>query len=129
MASSFRPSSAAGTALQLVRRVVGTLFAWSPVWISAILIWQFTTRGLRPAQAEQSRLEQAAPAVQERHTRRRQEFEVMAAERDAWYDPVYRERRRRLRAAAATDEQQQQQQQQQQESTSQQHDAGESAPR
>ena len=97
MVSAFGSSPLLAAILQLVKRVTATLLTWSPVWIAALLIWQFTTRGLRPAQAEQMRLERAAPAVQERHQRRQGQFEVMAAEREAWDDPVFRERQRRLR--------------------------------
>ncbi len=86
--------------LRLPLVVLRTLLAWSPVWISAILIWQFTTRGLRPAQAESQRLRHLAPEVEGRHDARKADFEVMAAESEAWDDPVFRERQRRLRAAA-----------------------------
>ena len=85
---------------QLIVRSVRFTLAWSPVWIPAILIWQFSTRGLEPSQAERTRLDAAAPQVLERYEKQRANFEVMAAEAEAWTDPVFRERRRRLRASA-----------------------------
>ncbi len=76
-------------------RVLRTVIGWSPVWVPALLFWQISVGGLRPALAEQRRLEDVRPAVEERHDETTQEFEVMSAEYRAWDDPVYHERRRR----------------------------------
>jgi hypothetical protein len=85
---------------RLIARPIRFVLVWSPVWIPCVLIWQFSTRGLQPSQAEQARLEQETPRVLERYEEERADFEVMAAEAEAWTDPVFRERRRRLRATA-----------------------------
>jgi hypothetical protein len=82
-------------------RALKTAISWSPVWVPALLFWQISVGGLRPALAEQKRLEAERPAVEERHDETTRDFEVMSAEHRAWDDPVYRERRRR----ANTDEQ------------------------
>lgn len=83
-------------------RILKSAIAWSPVWVPALLFWQVTVGGLRPALAEQERLEDRRPEVEERHEKTSAEFEVMSAEHRAWEDPVYRERRRR--AARSEDE-------------------------
>ncbi len=83
-------------------RIFKSAISWSPVWVPALLFWQISVGGLRPALAEQKRLEQERPRVEERHEETSQEFEVMSAEHRAWDDPVYRERRRR--AARPDDE-------------------------
>lgn len=87
---------------RLIARPIRFILAWSPVWIPAILIWQFSTLGLKPTQAEQARLKDVTPEVLQRYEEQRANFEVMAAEVEAWTDPVFqeRQRRRRLRAAA-----------------------------
>ena len=83
----------------LIVRVLGITLRWAPVWVPALLFWQITSNGLRPALAEQKRLDQARPTVEQRHTRTTAEFEQMDAEKRAWQDPVYRERVRRSRGA------------------------------
>lgn len=88
---------------RLIAKPFRFVLVWSPVWIPGILIWQFSTRGLEPTQAEQARLEGVTPNVIERHDQQRANYEVMAAEAEAWTDPVFLERRRRLRAAARED--------------------------
>ena len=80
-------------------RLIGQAIAWSPVWIPALLFWQISVGGLRPALAEQRRLDEESPAVEERHTATSEAFEEMSAERRAWEDPVYRERVRRANGA------------------------------
>jgi|GEM_PF-2617194 len=84
-------------------RVLRTVIGWSPVWVPALLFWQISVGGLRPALAEQRRLESVRPAVEERHDATTQEFEVMSAEYRAWDDPVYHERRRRADGTEAGD--------------------------
>ena len=79
-------------------RALRFTIGWSPVWVPALLFWQISAGGLQPALAEQKRLEQERPAVEERHEETTLDFEVMSAEHRAWEDPVYRERRRRANA-------------------------------
>lgn len=81
-------------------RLLGRAVSWSPVWVPALLFWQVSIGGLRPALAEQRRLEQERPAVEERHDATTEAFEEMSAERRAWEDPVYRERVRRANERA-----------------------------
>jgi len=83
-------------------RIFKSAISWSPVWVPGLLFWQISVGGLRPALAEQKRLEQERPEVEERHGETTHEFEVMSAEHRAWDDPVYQERRRR--AARSEDE-------------------------
>jgi hypothetical protein len=83
-------------------RILKSAISWSPVWVPALLFWQVAVGGLRPALAEQKRLEGMRPQVEERHEETSAEFEVMSAEHRAWEDPVYQERRRR--AARSEDE-------------------------
>lgn len=78
-----------------LRRVGGGLLAWAPVWVPLLLLWQVSTRGLKPALAEEARLDRAATTVEERHERTQAEFEALEKEDRAWSDPVYRERRKR----------------------------------
>jgi hypothetical protein len=80
-------------------RVLGAALRWAPVWVPALLFWQIATAGLRPALAEQRRLDAARPVVEARHERTTQEFESMAALIRAWGDPVFKERVRRARAS------------------------------
>lgn len=81
-------------------RIAGFVLRWAPVWVPALLIWQITSGGLKPALAEQRRLADERPGVEERHDRTSAELERMAAERRAWEDPVFRERARRALGAA-----------------------------
>ncbi|MDA1265539.1 MAG: hypothetical protein O2816_10720 [Planctomycetota bacterium] len=69
---------------------------WAPVWVALLLFWQVSTLGLKPALAEEARLEQETLSVEERHERTKTEFEALEDEAEAWQDPVYRERRRRM---------------------------------
>ena len=78
-------------------RVLSATLRWAPVWVPALLFWQITSNGLTPALAEQKRLDDARPGVEERHSRTTDDFERMSTERTAWDDPVYRERKRRAR--------------------------------
>ncbi len=80
-------------------RFIRNAIAWSPVWVPALLIWQISVGGLRPALAEQKRLDEERPAVEERHRATSSDFEEMSAEHRAWEDPVYRERLRRANRA------------------------------
>ncbi len=86
-------------------RIFKSAITWSPVWVPALLFWQISVGGLRPALAEQKRLERERPVVEERHEQTSQEFEVMSAEHRAWEDPVYQERRRRAAQTEDTPEQ------------------------
>lgn len=76
-------------------RLVGLAFRWAPVWIPLVLIWQISERGLKPAKAEQERLEQARGEVEERYEDSEARFVRLETERRAWDDEVYRARRRR----------------------------------
>jgi hypothetical protein len=76
-------------------RLVVFVLRWSPVWVPAILIWQISERGLKPALAEQKRLGEARGPVEERHAESEAEFARLEAELEAWDDEVYRDRRRR----------------------------------
>lgn len=80
-------------------RAIRKAITWSPIWVPALLFWQISVGGLRPALAEQKRLEDERPAVKERHNATSREFEEMSAEHRAWDDPVYRERLRRANRA------------------------------
>lgn len=77
-------------------RILTVVLRWSPVWVPVLLIWQISESGLRPALAEQKRLADERPIVEERHATSEASFLRMSAERRAWNDPAYRERMRRL---------------------------------
>lgn len=85
------------TALMAVWGLVRGVKHWAPVWIPAILLWQFASKGLQPALVEAQRLDRVAPGVEARHAEAQESFEQVEAEAKAWQDPVYRERRRRMR--------------------------------
>ena len=69
-------------------RALVLVLRWSPVWVPVFLIWQITQAGLRPALAEQRRLCDERPVVEERHAASEASFLRMAAERRAWEDPA-----------------------------------------
>ena len=71
-------------------------YGWSGVWVSLLLILQFTQLGLKPAQAERERLSEWTPEIEDNYWEAREAFEWLEAEAIAWQDPVYRERRRRI---------------------------------
>lgn len=81
-------------------RAVLFVLRWSPVWVPALLIWLISGRGLKPALAEQKRLDEARAAVVERYERSEEEYLRLKTELEAWQDPTYVERRRRALAAA-----------------------------
>ena len=81
--------------MKAARRILSGLLYWAPVWVALLLLWQVATRGLKPALAEEARLEDEAEVVEQRHARTKGEFEALDRETAAWEDPVYRERRRR----------------------------------
>lgn len=80
-----------------VRRILGVLAHWAPVWVPLALLAQVGLLGLRPALTERARLEREATRVHARHDGARDHFETLDAEVKAWADPIYRERLRRLR--------------------------------
>lgn len=82
-------------------RLLRTSVRWAPVWVPLVLIWQLTEGGLKPALSEQRRLQSEEPAVVDRHERTQGEFERLTAQREAWDDPLFRERVRREKARAA----------------------------
>lgn len=82
-------------AIRRLGAALGHLVAWAPVWVSLLLLWQVGTRGLKPALAEERRLDQEEEVVRARNARTQAEFEHLAREAEAWQDPVYRERMRR----------------------------------
>ena len=82
--------------MRVVHRFMEGVVYWAPVWVSLLMLWQVGVRGLRPALAEEARLEAEAEAVELRHADSQAEFQALERETRAWQDPVYRERRRRM---------------------------------
>ena len=82
--------------MRAARKVLGGVVYWAPVWVALLLLWQVAIRGLKPALAEENRLQTEAEAVEQRHIRAQTEFQALERETQAWQDPVYRERRRRM---------------------------------
>ena len=91
------PAPSANPLLRLLGFAFRGLAAWAPVWLPLGMFAQIALLGLRPARLERDRLESAAPAVEARHAKIRDEWERMSAERAAWDDEVYRERWRRAK--------------------------------
>lgn len=91
------PSPHRAAPVRLLKAVVW----WAPVWAPLVLIWQLTEGGLKPALAEQRRLQSEEPSVRERNARTKAEFERLTAQREAWEDPLFLERVRREKARAA----------------------------
>ncbi|QDV08576.1 hypothetical protein Poly30_41290 [Planctomycetes bacterium Poly30] len=81
-------------------RLLRTAVSWAPVWVPLVLIWQLTEGGLKPALREQHRLQYEQPTVVERNERTQREFERLTAQREAWEDPLFRERVLREKARA-----------------------------
>lgn len=82
--------------MKAVQRFMGGVVYWAPVWVSLLMLWQVAVRGLKPALAEEARLDAEAEAVELRHAHSQAEFQALEQEARAWQDPVYRERRRRM---------------------------------
>jgi hypothetical protein len=78
--------------MRRLRRTIGGLLYWAPVWVPLLVLCQIATRGLKPALAEAARLESAGMDVEERHTDTRDRFEDLEDLFEALLDPVYRER-------------------------------------
>lgn len=69
----------------------------APVWAPLALLLQVTFLGHLPARAESQRLEEVRAHAEAIWEAERLRYEAMSAEREAWSDPIYRERLRRLR--------------------------------
>ncbi len=96
----------AGPGMARVARVIRELCSWAPVWIPLVLVAQIGIRGLRPALAEERRLDRAETVLEQRHgeaLEQRNELERLLRAQD---DAVYQERERRTweqRAGESTD--------------------------
>lgn len=91
-----------GPGLAGLTLVIRELCSWAPVWIPLVLVAQIGIRGLRPALAEQRRLERAETGLELRHDQALEESTELDRLLRAQDDPIYQERERRRWQEAST---------------------------
>ena len=85
----------AGPGMARLARVIREFCSWAPVWIPLVLVAQIGIRGLRPALAEERRLDRAETGLEKRHADSLEERNELERRLRAQEDAVYQERERR----------------------------------